>query len=141
MRSYFSLNTLGWEHGLQRQAVCPNGLISGRTLPLYHTLTQQNSSTFFPLTGGCSEGLNAFRFLFIHQTRGPNGLISGRNLPLYHTRTQQHSSTFSPLTGGCLEGLDAFRFFFIHQPEVYYPGTRWSTLTTVKHGERESVKS
>ena len=40
----------------------------------------------FPLTGGCSEGLDAFRVFF-----------------------KQH---FSPLIEGCSEGLDAFRVFF-----------------------------
>ena len=31
--------------------------------------TTTNVLTFFPLTGGCSEGLGAFRFFFKHDKR------------------------------------------------------------------------
>ena len=32
--------------------------------PAYDLPPKLNVSTFFPLTGGCSEGLEAFRFFF-----------------------------------------------------------------------------
>ena len=44
----------------------PNKKKESASGALFRDTLQQHILTFFPLTGGCSEGLGAFRFFFKH---------------------------------------------------------------------------
>ena len=68
-----------------------------------------NVLAFPPLTGGCSEGLDAFRFFFKKIGAWVNSKMSRKNPPSYGTNILFAMQV--PLTGECSEGLDAFRFF------------------------------
>ena len=79
-------------------------------LYLQPLISPKRFDIFFPLTGGCSEGLGAFCFFFKHW----------ETLFYYHVELLSLQPVFPPKISDYSGGLAAFRFFLTCC--VWWPG-------------------